>query len=100
MILPIWRVTARLSGTLTAMSGTILPIDEANVGHLGALGDDLRARRQALGLSQVDAAELAGVSERWLRDLEHGKATVRLDRLTQLLTALGLELRAELRRPT
>lgn len=61
------------------------------------LGDDLRARRRELALTQRDLAELSGASERFIRSLEQGKATVRLDKLLPVLTALGLELRAELR---
>ncbi len=62
-----------------------------------SLGDDVRARRRALGLSQPDAADLAGVSERFVRLVEGGKESVRLDKLTALLDALGLELRAGVR---
>ncbi len=62
-------------------------------------GVDIRTRRKELGLTQTDVAALAGVSERFVRSVEHGKPTVRLDRLTQLLDALGLHLRAEVRQP-
>lgn len=62
-------------------------------------GADVRARRRDLGLTQADAAALAGVSERFVRSVEHGKASVRLDRLVLLLEALGLQLRAEVRQP-
>ncbi len=62
------------------------------------LAHDVRQRRKELGLTQVDAAELAGVSERFVRLVESGKVSVRLDKLEALLGALGLELRAELRR--
>ena len=58
------------------------------------LADDVRARRRELGLRQRDLADLAGTSERFIRELEHGKATVRLDKLIAVLDALGLELRA------
>jgi len=61
------------------------------------LADDVRQRRKELGLTQVDAAELAGVSERFVRLVESGKQSVRLDKLEALLAALGLELRAALR---
>ena len=59
------------------------------------LGQDVRARRRSLGLGQMELAELADVSERFVRSLEQNKATVRLDKLTAVLDALGLELRAE-----
>lgn len=64
-----------------------------------SLAFDVRARRRDLGLSQVDAAELAGVSERFVRLVESGKDSVRLDKLSALLDALGLDLRATLRQP-
>ncbi len=62
------------------------------------LAHDVRARRRELGLTQQDLAELSGTSVRFVRDLEHGKPTVRLDKLGDVLAALGLELRAGLRR--
>ena len=58
------------------------------------LAADVRARRRALRLRQRDLADLAGTSERFIRELEHGKASVRLDKVTAVLDALGLELRA------
>lgn len=56
------------------------------------LAAGVRARRVALRLSQRDLAELAGVSERFVRFVEHGKRTVQLDLLLALLDTLGLEL--------
>lgn len=64
-----------------------------------ALGDEIRARRHALRLHQIDVAEMAGVSERFVRDAEHGKTTLRLDKLHALLDVLGLELHTRLRSP-
>jgi HTH-type transcriptional regulator / antitoxin HipB len=52
----------------------------------------LRARRRHLGLTQEDAADLAGVSVRFVHELEAGKGTVRLATLLRLLHALGLHL--------
>lgn len=63
-----------------------------------SLGEDVRAQRRALGLGQVELAELADVSERFVRSLEQDKQSVRLDKLTAVLAVLGLELRAEPRR--
>ena len=57
----------------------------------------VRARRRALRLGQRDLADLAGVSERFVRAVEAGKPTVQLDRLRAVLDALGLELRVTLR---
>lgn len=59
----------------------------------------VRERRRDLGLSQEDLADLAGCSSRFLRTLEQGKASVRLDKVLAVLDALGLEC-ALLRRGT
>lgn len=64
---------------------------------MDGLARDLRARRKQLGLRQRDLADLAGTSERFVRDLEHGKPSVRLDKVAAVLDVLGLELRAQLR---
>ena len=61
------------------------------------LGVDVRARRKDLGLTQVEVAELAGVSARFVIELEQGKPTVHLDKLTTVLDARGLTLRAKVR---
>lgn len=57
----------------------------------------VRARRKDLGLTQVEVAELADVSARFVMELELGKPTVRLDKLTAVLDAVGLTLRVEVR---
>lgn len=54
--------------------------------------DQIAVRRRELGLRQVDLAELAGVSERFVRLLESGKASVRLDKVEPVLEVLGLRL--------
>ena len=64
------------------------------VGKLSrTVAGEVRARRRALGLTQQDLAELAGVSERFVRFVEQAKASVQLDALEAVLGALGLELR-------
>ncbi len=59
---------------------------------MATLGTAVRTRRRELGLLQSDVADLAGVSERFVREVEHDKSSVRLDKLEQLLDALGLRL--------
>lgn len=60
--------------------------------ELGQLAEAVRARRVALGLRQADLAELAGCSQRFVHTVEHGKPTLRLDKLLDLLEVLGLGL--------
>ena len=58
------------------------------------LAGQVRQRRKSLGLTQDSLADLAGCSARFVRLVEAGKTTVRLDKLTDVLEALGLELTA------
>ena len=59
----------------------------------GAVAAEVRARRVRLGLTQQELADMAGVSERFVRFVEQGKPSVQLDSLTAVLETLGLELR-------
>jgi len=61
---------------------------------LSLLAASVHARRKHLRLTQETLAELAGCSSRFVRQLEGGKGTVRLDKVEAVLRALGLELRA------
>ena len=50
----------------------------------------VKQRRRELRLSQDDVADLSGTSPRFVRELETGKSSVRLDKLVAVLGALGL----------
>ena len=54
------------------------------------LGEALRARRKSQGLSQLEVCDLAGVGPAFLYQLEHGKPTVRMDKVLAVLSVLGL----------
>jgi HTH-type transcriptional regulator / antitoxin HipB len=56
------------------------------------IGAAVRSRRKSDGLTLVEAAGLCNVNYRFLSNLENGKPTVRLDKVLDVLTALGLEL--------
>ena len=45
-------------------------------------------------LTQVDLAEKSGVGLRFVRDLEQGKPTLRLDKVNQVLALFGHEVGA------
>ena len=57
------------------------------------LAAEVRSRRTSLGLTQQDLADMAGVSERFVRFVEQGKPSIQLDSLLAVLETLGLELR-------
>jgi HTH-type transcriptional regulator/antitoxin HipB len=61
-------------------------------GFTGRLAAEVRTRRAALGLTQQDLADMAGVSERFVRFVEQGKPSIQLDSLIAVLETLGLEL--------
>jgi HTH-type transcriptional regulator / antitoxin HipB len=56
------------------------------------LGAAVRSRRRDLKLNQAELAHLAGVGLAFLYELEHGKPTVRIDKVLAVLAVLGLEL--------
>lgn len=56
------------------------------------LAETVRARRIAERLTQADLADLSGVSERFVRSVERGKPTIRLESLLAVLRTLGLDL--------
>ena len=64
------------------------------------LAAEVRARRIALGLTQQDLADMAGVSERFVRFVEQGRPSIQLDSLLAVLDTLGLELRIATRTST
>jgi y4mF family transcriptional regulator len=53
--------------------------------------------REQAGLTQEQLANKAGVGIRFVRDVEQGKETLRLDKINQLLSLFGYEMRAEKR---
>lgn len=52
----------------------------------------VKSRRQALNLTQEDLALRAGVGLRFVRDLEQGKKSLRMDKVDQVLALFGHEL--------
>ncbi len=65
---------------------------------LAELGRRVRAERRRHRLRQAELAAIAGVGNRFLSELEHGKATLELGRTLRVLRTLGLELRLSERR--
>ncbi|MCQ2258692.1 MAG: helix-turn-helix transcriptional regulator [Bacteroidaceae bacterium] len=52
----------------------------------------IKALRKEYNLTQEDLAIKSGVGLRFLRELEQGKATVRLDKVNQVLNLFDKEL--------
>ncbi len=54
----------------------------------------VKERRRLVRLTQPELAEKAGVGLRFIRELEQGKVTMRLDKVNQVLKLFGHELGA------
>ena len=52
----------------------------------------IKLRRKKLGLTQQDLAKKAGVGLRFIRDLEQGKESLRMDKVNDVLKLFGHEL--------
>lgn len=57
-----------------------------------AFGQAIRRARRHRGMTQRELALVAGTGERFVVDLESGKATTQLGRALAVLAALGLRL--------
>ncbi len=53
------------------------------------IGQFLKSRRRDAGLTQEEFAMRAGLGLRFVRELEQGKDTVRLDKVNQALNMFG-----------
>lgn len=57
----------------------------------------VKERRKSVKLTQAELVEKAGVGLRFIRELEQGKESLRLDRVNQVLQLFGCEVRAVLK---
>lgn len=53
------------------------------------VGDYVRQRRKANGMTQKELGELAGVGTRLISELERGKPTLRMDAVNRVLAVFG-----------
>lgn len=52
----------------------------------------VKEMRKLYGLTQIDLSQKAGVGLRFVRELEQGKETLRLDKVNQVLALFGAEM--------
>jgi y4mF family transcriptional regulator len=57
-----------------------------------SLSEFVKKKRSAVRLTQPELAKKAGVGLRFMRDLEQGKKTLRLDKVNQVLSMFGYEV--------
>ncbi len=56
------------------------------------LNEFVKQRRSFVKLTQPELAEKAGVGLRFIRDLEQGKESLRLDKVNQVLQLFGYQV--------
>ena len=61
------------------------------------IGMIIKERRSFLNIKQSDLAEIAGVGERTLREIEKGIANPELNNLLRICEVLGLELKIDVK---
>ena len=54
----------------------------------------VKEARKKFGLTQVDLADKSGVGLRFVRELEQGKQTLRMDKINQVLRLFGRQVGA------
>lgn len=53
------------------------------------LANFVKETRKKFNLTQIDLADKSGVGLRFVRDLEQGKQTLRMDKINQVLSLFG-----------
>lgn len=67
--------------------------------HFQNIIQQLKARRDALQVTQATLADLSGVSLRALKQFESGKGNPTLETLTKLADTLGMEVNLQVKTP-
>ena len=57
------------------------------------LANFVKEMRKKFNLTQIDLADKSGVGLRFVRDLEQGKQTLRMDKINQVLSLFGRHVR-------
>lgn len=59
---------------------------------MNKIGNYIKEERKKYGLTQEEFAMRSGLGLRFVRELEQGKETVRLDKVNQALAMFGMEV--------
>ena len=68
----------------------IIP-DRVYYRFMSKIGKYIKEERKKIGLTQEEFAMRSGLGLRFVRELEQGKETVRLDKVNQALAMFGME---------
>lgn len=59
----------------------------------------VKARRKELGISQVDLAEMSGLSLATIKNIERGEGNPSYETISRILDVLGMEITFRVRSP-
>lgn len=86
-------INKSLKGIILHKILTIAPIG-CNINmviNMNVIGKFIKENRKAAGLTQEEFALRSGLGLRFVRELEQGKPTVRMDKVNQALAMFGME---------
>lgn len=81
------------NGFHSVLNQRILPFGKMDISNAKQFGAAVADARKALGLTQRDLALAIGTGERFIVNLEAGKATAQLGKALAAARAVGLRLR-------
>lgn len=58
---------------------------------MNKIAEFIKTQRKAVGLTQEEFAMRSGLGIRFVREMEQGKETVRMDKVNQALAMFGME---------
>lgn len=64
-----------------------------------AVRDVIKKRRKDLGISQLDLAEMSGISLATVKNIERGKGNPSYDTILRIMEVLGIEISFSIRSP-
>ncbi len=73
-------------------NNTYLCKQKSIISYFMNLREVVKERRGILGISQIDLAEMAGISPATVKDIERGMGNPSMKTVTRILEVLGMEM--------
>ena len=73
-------------------NNTYLCMQKSIISYFMNLREVVKERRGILGISQIDLAEMAGISPATVKDIERGMGNPSMKTVTRILEVLGMEM--------
>ena len=84
------RIFSSLSGIKSRKTVDIIPERVYN-SIMNTIAEFIKQKRKEMGLTQEEFAIRSGLGLRFVRELEQGKETVRMDKVNQALSMFGMK---------